>query len=398
MFCLEPSTSLSGNEKERTDVSDTPNEARANGKLEMMSGQCASNLEIASSSSGEVKISLSCNLALVRPDFQMPSLQTVLQLVEEKCVKSYKTLDPNFSVMNIMKEICHSFLNIRSDQNSDGPAPTNDLLSNSSATDDLGVDGLHLTSLTEANDPKSNTELPLPRTSQVTSSDGLDYGCHLGKRVAGDDHGTHIEKEELHEEETNDLSLVVADQPVPLEMIGPLLDVFDIAKGQENSIITLVNEVNSEPPPSFYYIPQNVVFQNASVNLSLTHVGDYSCCGCSGNCLLSSAPCACAHLVGGGFAYTIDGLVKEELLKECISMKHDLKNNNQFFCKECPVERSKSEDIFEPCKGHLMRKFIKECWLKCGCTKQCGNQVVQRGISCNLQVAIILQQFIIWSL
>lgn len=322
MSCLEPSTSLSMNEKERTDVTDTLNEARANGKLEMMSGQCASDLEIASSPSGEVKISLSCNSALVRPDLQMPRLRTVLQLVEEKCIKLCKSLDPNFSVMNIMKEICQSFLNARSDQNSDGPTtidvhptPTIDLLSKSSAINDLCADGLHLSSSTEANDPKSNTELPLPGTSQVTSSGGLDYGCHLEKRVGGDDHGTHIEKEELHAEETNDLSLVVADQPVALGIIGSLLDVFDIAKGQENSIITLVNEVNSEPPPSFNYIPQNVVFQNASVNLSLTHIGDYNCSGCSGNCL-SSALCACAHLAGGDFAYTIDGLVKEDLLKE----------------------------------------------------------------------------------
>lgn len=381
------------NGKERTDVF-TPNEAKANGKLEMTSGQCASNLEIASSPFGEVKISLSCNLALVGPDFQTPSLQTVLQSVEEKCIRSYKNLDPNFSVMNIMEEICQSFLNVQSDQNSDCPStivahptPTVYLPSNSSATDDLCADGLNLISSTGANDPKSNTELPLVGTSQVTSSNGMDYGCHLEKRDVADDNGTCNENKEPHAEETNDLSLVVADQPVALEMIGPLHDVFDIAKGQEKVIISLVNEVNSEPQPSFYYIPQNVAFQNAFVNLFSTQIGDNSCSTCSGNCLLSPALCKCAHL-GGDFAYTVDGLLKEGFLKECISMKRDLKKHNQFFCKECPVERSKSEDIYEPCKGHLMRKFIKECWLRCGCDKKCGNRVVQRGISCNLQVAI----------
>ncbi|KAG8043756.1 hypothetical protein GUJ93_ZPchr0458g22336 [Zizania palustris] len=40
----------------------------------------------------------------------------------------------------------------------------------------------------------------------------------------------------------------------------------------------------------------------------------------------------------------------------------------------------------KPCRGHLARKFIKECWSKCGCNMQCGNRVVQRGITCNLQV------------
>ncbi|KEH42259.1 SUVR2 histone-lysine N-methyltransferase [Medicago truncatula] len=38
------------------------------------------------------------------------------------------------------------------------------------------------------------------------------------------------------------------------------------------------------------------------------------------------------------------------------------------------------------CKGHLVRKFIKECWRKCGCDMQCGNRVVQRGLSRKLQV------------
>lgn len=357
-----------------------------------MSSELASNLEIASSPFGEVKISLSCNLALVRPDFHMPSLETVLQSVEEKCLRSYKTSDPNFSVMDIMKEICQCFLNLRSDQNSVGPSTidvhptlTIDLPSKSSATDDLGAGGLQLSCLTGANDPQSNNELPLPITPLFTSCNGTDDGCHLEERDGGDYYGTYTENKEHHVEETNGLSLVVFEAS---EMIKPLLDVIDIAKGQEKVIISLVNEVNSESPPSFYYIPENVVFQKACVNFSLSHIGDGSCSACSGNCLSSSAPCACAQLVGGEFAYTTDGLVNEGLLKECISMKRDLKKQNQFFCKECPVERSKSEDILEPCKGHLVRKFIKECWLRCGCNKQCGNRVVQRGITRNLQVAI----------
>ncbi|CAI0385875.1 unnamed protein product [Linum tenue] len=47
-------------------------------------------------------------------------------------------------------------------------------------------------------------------------------------------------------------------------------------------------------------------------------------------------------------------------------------------CMDCPLERSRNEEMLEPCKGHLNRKFIKECWRKCGCHKQCGNRVVQR--------------------
>ncbi|KAG6416217.1 hypothetical protein SASPL_123642 [Salvia splendens] len=332
LSCFEPSASPSINGKERNKRAA---EAITNRELELASSQFASNLEIASSPLGEVKISLSCNLPLVRPDSDMPSLETVLQLVDDKY------------------------------QNSVGPStidmhPTH-LPSKSTATDDLGAGALRLNSLTGANDPQSNSNLPLSETQLVTSCNGTDDGCHLEERNGGDGHGTHTENKEHRVEETN-------------------------AKGQEKVIISLVNEVNSESPQSFYYIRENVVFQSASVNFSLSHIGDSSCSACSGNCLSSSAPCACAHLVRGEFAYTKDGLVKDGLLKECISMKRDLKKQNQFLCNECPLEISKSDDTPEPCKGHLVRKFIKECWLRCGCNKQCGNRVVQRGITRNLQV------------
>ncbi|KAL6577210.1 Histone-lysine N-methyltransferase suvr4 [Orobanche minor] len=41
------------------------------------------------------------------------------------------------------------------------------------------------------------------------------------------------------------------------------------------------------------------------------------------------------------------------------------------------------------CKGHVNRRFIKECWYKCGCGMNCGNRVVQRGITAKLQVFIM---------
>ncbi|CAB4299045.1 unnamed protein product [Prunus armeniaca] len=39
-----------------------------------------------------------------------------------------------------------------------------------------------------------------------------------------------------------------------------------------------------------------------------------------------------------------------------------------------------------PCKGHLLQKFIKECWSKCWCNKKCGNRIVQQSITVKLQV------------
>ncbi|KAL6502926.1 hypothetical protein OROHE_024094 [Orobanche hederae] len=303
--------SLLVNENEDTDGTMVPDEPREKDKLAMITARC-SNLEVASSPLGDVRISLSCDLALGSPDFHIPNHETVRKLVEGKCLRSYKILDPNTSVMNLMKEMCRGFMK------------------------------------------KSS--------------------------------GTNVENKE---DEMN-MSLVVYKQPnVTPAMIKSRDNVVDVANGQEKFVVTIVNEVDDEGPPSFYYIPKNVVFKNAYMNFSLARIGDKNCCPtCSGDCLLSSKqhPCPCAHASGGEFAYTSDGLVKEERLDECISMSRDPKKHRQFFCKECPRESSKGEDNIEPCKGHVLRKFIKECWWKCGCDMHCGNRVVQRGISGNLQV------------
>jgi hypothetical protein len=138
-------------------------------------------------------------------------------------------------------------------------------------------------------------------------------------------------------------------------------DVNDITKGEEDVKIPIISDSgNGILPPYFHYIPSNITFQNAHVNLSLARIGDESCCsGCFGDCLAKPLPCACAAETGGEFAYTRDGLLREAFLDSCISK------------------------LQEP-KPH--KKFIKECWIKCGCARNCGNRVVQRGISTHLQV------------
>lgn len=100
------------------------------------------------------------------------------------------------------------------------------------------------------------------------------------------------------------------------------------------------------------------------------------------------APCPCALQSGGEFAYTNNGLLKEEILDECIKAIRDPQKCHLSYCKECPLEKSKNTGGLEQqsCKGHLDRGFIKECWLKCGCSKKCGNRVVQGGIKHKLQV------------
>ncbi|KAH7571825.1 hypothetical protein ACOSQ2_014899 [Xanthoceras sorbifolium] len=165
------------------------------------------------------------------------------------------------------------------------------------------------------------------------------------------------------------------------------LSISDITKGAENVKISLVNEFGKEDLPKFNYMPHNTIYQNAYVHISLARISDEDCCSsCSGDCLSLSIPCACARETGGEFAYTQQGLLKEEFLDACMSIESGVHDRHLVYCQDCPLERSKNEYFPEQCKGHIIRKFIKECWRKCGCNMHCGNRVVQRGITCELQV------------
>lgn len=168
-------------------------------------------------------------------------------------------------------------------------------------------------------------------------------------------------------------------------------DVNDITRGEECVSIPIVCGEDGVLPPPFHYISQNTTFQDACINLSLARIGDENCCsGCFGDCLAEPLPCACARETGGDFAYTRDGLLKEGFLDACVSMLREPLKQPHFYCKGvCPIEQiMKGVSSAKPdaCKGHLIKKFIKECWIKCGCTRNCGNRVVQRGITRKLQV------------
>nr|XP_043633573.1 histone-lysine N-methyltransferase SUVR4 [Erigeron canadensis] len=159
----------------------------------------------------------------------------------------------------------------------------------------------------------------------------------------------------------------------------------DIAKGTETIRISLIDEVGIELP-KFVYIQQNTKYQDAYVSFSLARIAEDGCCiKCKGDCLSSRVPCVCSSETGGEFAYTPEGLLKDKFLDACVSMNHDPENHHLFHCQDCPLERAMNGHN-PACKGHLLRKFIKECWRKCGCSMDCGNRVVQRGITCKLQV------------
>ncbi|KAL5712021.1 [histone H3]-lysine(4) N-trimethyltransferase [Ranunculus cassubicifolius] len=294
-----------------------------------------SNFEIAASPLGEVNISLSCSSSAGRADFHMPSLDEVLKLAGGRCHKLHQIINPNVSLVELMEKLCQYFLQLTSNP----------------ASNDINITpvGRYL------------------KNSCATASDGTDCGHnHMSSSSSNGQQNT-----------------VVHGQPHNVEGKRQPHNLNDISKGEERVRIPVVSKINSEQyPPCFRYISRNAHYQGAHVNFSLARIGDEdSCTECFGDCLTAPIPCACTKETGGVFAYTVEGNVKKEFLDKCISMKRNPKTH---YCEDCPLERSKSG--WGKCKGHISKNFIKECWIKCGCDKQCGNRVVQRGISHRLEV------------
>uniref|UniRef100_A0ACD5U3X2 Uncharacterized protein n=1 Tax=Avena sativa TaxID=4498 RepID=A0ACD5U3X2_AVESA len=298
------------------------------------------DIGVASSAMGEVKMSLKCSVDPSK--FRMPALEAVFKMVEDKCLHSYKVLPPDFSVGSLMTEMCQVFVQLGTEHTVDHNTQS-DGAGNGSRSED-------------------GTNRKQKAAEELLVSNGLERG-------------------------PVDLNLA-QQQHLPLSTRRTNHDVTDICKGEEKVRISIKDEFGRlKCPPSFYYIPRNAVFENALVDMSLAKIGGEDCCAdCFGNCLSSPEPCACARETGGEFAYTLEGLVRPAFIDECVSMNRFPEEHQKVFCETCPFERSRNKGSPEPCRGHLVRKFIKECWSKCGCNMQCGNRVVQRGITSNLQV------------
>ena len=148
---------------------------------------------------------------------------------------------------------------------------------------------------------------------------------------------------------------------------------------------------NAEELSKFFYIPHNVIYKDAHVNFALRCTSDQACCSrCFGNCLSSLVPCACAMQTRGGFAYAPNGSVKGAFLEQCLSVIQERKQHQYIYCKKCPLQSFRKKKSSNACKGHLLQEFIKECWSKCGCNRNCGNRITQQGISVKLQVSVSL--------
>ncbi|XP_019087727.1 PREDICTED: probable inactive histone-lysine N-methyltransferase SUVR2 isoform X2 [Camelina sativa] len=308
-----------------------------------------SALELASSALGEVKLNLSFSPATGGTNQHVPSMEELRRAMEEKCLRSYKILDPNFSVIGFMNDICSCYL-------------------------DLATKG-----------KDSSNQMPKPLPFVTTNIDALKKSAASMAFTSqgSNDHMGVVENVSVDDS----MGLVVvpecqlsADEWRLISSIG------DITLGKETIEIPWVNEVNDKIPRVFRYIAQSLVYQDAAVKFSLGNIRDDQCCSsCCGDCLAPSMACSCATAFNG-FAYTVDGLLHNDFLEQCISEARDPQKQIVQYCKECPFEKGQKEVTLEPCKGHLKRKVIKECWNKCGCMRKCGNRVVQQGIHNRLQV------------
>ncbi|KAM7253287.1 hypothetical protein ACFE04_008837 [Oxalis oulophora] len=286
----------------------------------------SSSLDIALSSNGEVKIALLCNSPRLS-QVQATKFDAAIKKVEEKFVES-RIVNPSFSLITMLREVCECFLDVNGNPATDGNIPSRN---------DLPIV-----------DPSAKPFLPKATNKEFTMSKDLD-----------------------------DSLLQI---PIHVSLNG----VDDISRGEENKKIPLVTGSSTENKPTFFYTSQSLIHDKIPVKTTLFDISDKDCCSeCIGNCLLSTMPCACAKKFGA-FAYTAEGLLDEVFLEECIAMKPGSKTVNVFYCGVCPLEKTGVEP--KTCKGHFVRRFIKECWSKCRCSKRCGNRVVQRGITANLQV------------
>ncbi|RZC93748.1 hypothetical protein C5167_029389 [Papaver somniferum] len=95
---------------------------QGNLKTASIKNSSASDVVIASTEGGEVKISIHL------PHFCMPNLDSVFKMVEEKCMKTYNITDPDFCLKNLMKELCESCLEAGNETAKDAKGLVNEIL------------------------------------------------------------------------------------------------------------------------------------------------------------------------------------------------------------------------------------------------------------------------------
>ncbi|KAI4989144.1 hypothetical protein ZWY2020_036461 [Hordeum vulgare] len=272
-------------------ANNTMNNGMGSGVRNMQEVPCL-DVDLASSPRGDVKMSL--KFSVDPSKFHMPDLEAVFKMVEKKCLRS-----SDFSIHGILTEMCQCVVQLGTEHTVEHNTQS-DIVGNGS----LSENGI--------NRKQKAREEPLVLK-------GLESGPAN--------------------------STLAQQHHLALSISRIIHDVTDISKGEENLRISIIDESGREKcPPSFYYMPTNVVFQNALVSISLAKIGAEDCCSeCFGNFLRAPAPCACARETGGDYAYTLDGLVKPAFIDECVSMNRFPEEHHRVLCKTCQLERSRNQ-------------------------------------------------------
>ncbi|GKV39158.1 hypothetical protein SLEP1_g46967 [Rubroshorea leprosula] len=345
-----------------------------------------SQLDIVSSPGGEVKLFFICKSSK-QPGFCIPSLDMVVGSLEERYQKLYGLVTPNFSVMEVMRDICQSFLEIATTPTAERVSSMNES-SIFDASKKLNVQNIQ----SDEHTGGSSSRPPKHSCGSIKFQNLIKVRPKIGRGITVSGFGSlhHLASFENRASGCNLKSSsgeAVQKHTSSPVILTPYDYIDDITRGKEKVKISLLNGSNAEKSLAFLYISQNMVYKGARVKFTMDCISEGDCCShCSKDCLSFSMPCECAGQTEGEFAYAPGGLLKESFLEDCITLNQASERCHYFFCKDCPLERSNGGNQCELCEGHLMRKFIKECWSKCGCSNTCGNRVVQQGISVALQV------------
>ncbi|KAI3744127.1 hypothetical protein L1987_57203 [Smallanthus sonchifolius] len=369
-----------------------------------------SEIDIASSLNGEVKLTFS--ICKPPPGFRIPSIDAVMKHVEDTYQERIQGFGTRFSLSQLLKDICQVFMeqgnasdnvgnkippfdNFKEPEKQGGPTSEPIQIPRFVVSNEfdhclsgklrkqqmVGIDQLFFDNFKEPKKQGGPTNDPIQIPRFVVSSEFDRYfrGKLRKQHMVGID------------ELSGSRSLIIfPKEQSTIDLCSKRYCVADITLGMEKQEISLINEVDDEKPPTFTYIQTNFNYKTANVKFMLACISDQNNCpNCFGDCLSSEVPCACAVETGGEFAYTSEGLVDEKFLKNCIDITLKPSKKDYFYCDDCPLERMKKKRANQllsgSCKGHLVRKFIKECWYKCGCGFNCGNRVVQRGIQAKFQ-------------
>ena len=78
----------------------------------------STKFEVLLSSSAQGKLSFSFNSSLANgSDFHMPDVESICKAMEARCLRTYKILEPNFSFMKLLDDVCQCILDLGSGSN-----------------------------------------------------------------------------------------------------------------------------------------------------------------------------------------------------------------------------------------------------------------------------------------